>query len=375
MRSARSMRANVRTDSICSCSSATLPPPARPASTQPDNATTSTGSRSCGSESISIIAPTLGAATRRRAPAVLTARRRRIRSGCDGAERAVEVDVGELAGDLAVRGEVVERGAVDAAQRRRPPPPRRSARARRRRPARTRPTVPIATPMPISSETREHGEEADDPEAELADHVLAPGLLEQVLRALERVAHTEVLEHEDRHDQERHQVPREADEPGDDACRRSRTAPRSPAGSSVTVAVTIAHGSSRCSRELAMSSAVRSVESLPRRRMVGARHERRRGSRSAPSPARGRRTTIEDPADRLRASRRSTSLSMPDQRDEATEHRERRASDPIADSTGNHARVLSDLRTAHERLAISHEVWNRPIDHQYRSSGARGEVT
>ena len=41
-------------------------------------------------------------------------------------------------------------------------------------------------------------------------------------------------------------------------------------------------------------------------------------------------------------------------------------SEPIAESTGNQARVLSDLRTAHERLAISHEVWNRPIDHQYR---------
>ena len=33
----------------------------------------------------------------------------------------------------------------------------------------------------------------------------------------------------------------------------------------------------------------------------------------------------------------------------------------MAESTGNHARVLSDLRTAHERLAISHEVWNRPM--------------
>ena len=41
-------RANVRADSICSCSNATLPPPARPASTQPVSETTSTGSRSCG---------------------------------------------------------------------------------------------------------------------------------------------------------------------------------------------------------------------------------------------------------------------------------------------------------------------------------------
>ena len=31
----------------------------------------------------------------------------------------------------------------------------------------------------------------------------------------------------------------------------------------------------------------------------------------------------------------------------------------MPESTGNHARVLSDRRTAHERLAISHEVWNR----------------
>ena len=29
------------------------------------------------------------------------------------------------------------------------------------------------------------------------------------------------------------------------------------------------------------------------------------------------------------------------------------------ENTGNHASDLSDLRTAHERLAISHEVWNR----------------
>ena len=33
--------------------------------------------------------------------------------------------------------------------------------------------------------------------------------------------------------------------------------------------------------------------------------------------------------------------------------------EPMNDNTGNHARVLSDLRTAQERLAISHEVWNR----------------
>ena len=33
--------------------------------------------------------------------------------------------------------------------------------------------------------------------------------------------------------------------------------------------------------------------------------------------------------------------------------------EPRNDSTGNQASVLSDLRTAHERLAISHEVWKR----------------
>src|SRR3954451_12092025 len=49
-------------------------------------------------------------------------------------------------------------------------------------------------------------------------------------------------------------------------------------------------------------------------------------------------------------------------------------SDATADSTGNQARVLSDLRTAHERLAISHEVWNRLIDPQYRSCEGSGEV-
>ena len=36
----------------------------------------------------------------------------------------------------------------------------------------------------------------------------------------------------------------------------------------------------------------------------------------------------------------------------------RPTSEPRNDNTGNQARVLSDLRTAHERLAISHEVWN-----------------
>src|SRR6476646_5499035 len=49
-------------------------------------------------------------------------------------------------------------------------------------------------------------------------------------------------------------------------------------------------------------------------------------------------------------------------------------SDPRADSTGNQARVLSDLRTAHERLAISHEVWNRLIGLQYRSRDGPGVV-
>src|SRR4029077_2197588 len=50
------------------------------------------------------------------------------------------------------------------------------------------------------------------------------------------------------------------------------------------------------------------------------------------------------------------------------------SSDPRADSTGNQARVLSDLRTAHERLAISHEVWNRLIGLQYRSRDGAGVV-
>ena len=35
------------------------------------------------------------------------------------------------------------------------------------------------------------------------------------------------------------------------------------------------------------------------------------------------------------------------------------ASDARNESTGNQASDLSDLRTAHDRLAISHEVWNR----------------
>ena len=34
-------------------------------------------------------------------------------------------------------------------------------------------------------------------------------------------------------------------------------------------------------------------------------------------------------------------------------------SEPMNDSTGNQARDLSDLSTAHERLAMAHEVWKR----------------
>ena len=50
--------------------------------------------------------------------------------------------------------------------------------------------------------------------------------------------------------------------------------------------------------------------------------------------------------------------SMPATRDKPAENREHDEG-PERDSTGNQARVLSALRTAHERLAISHDVWNR----------------
>ena len=66
----------------------------------------------------------------------------------------------------------------------------------------------------------------------------------------------------------------------------------------------------------------------------------------------------EHPADRAGATCRSTCRRCRSAR------RGRRTtanttSEPSAESTGNHASVLSDRSTAHERLAISHEVWNR----------------
>ena len=36
-------------------------------------------------------------------------------------------------------------------------------------------------------------------------------------------------------------------------------------------------------------------------------------------------------------------------------------SEPSADSTGNQASVLSARSTAHDRLAISHDIWKRPM--------------
>ena len=140
----------------------------------------------------------------------------------------------------------------------------------------------------------------------------------------------------------------------------------------MTVAVTTAHGSSRWSRELAMSRAVRTVESLPRSRW------------SAPGHQRGEEVGLhdrqrqvgdddQDPADRLE---RVAGRLVVDARRGRSGRRyiATTSSDPMADSTGNQARVLSDLRTAHERLAISHEVWNRLIGHQYRSRDGPGVV-
>ena len=72
--------------------------------------------------------------------------------------------------------------------------------------------MPSAAPTRDEQDAGERDEEADDPEPELADDVLTPGLLEQVLGALERVADADVLEHEDRHGEEGDEVPGETDE-------------------------------------------------------------------------------------------------------------------------------------------------------------------
>ena len=43
-----------------------------------------------------------------------------------------------------------------------------------------------------------------------------------------------------------------------------------------------------------------------------------------------------------------------------------------ADSTGNQASDLSDRSTAHERFAISHEIWNRLMASRYSARRSRG---
>ena len=124
--------------------------------------------------------------------------------------------------------------------------------------------VPSAAPIAITADRGEHEQEADDAEAGLSDDVLAPRLLEELARPLERRDHADVLEHEDRDGEERDEAPREADQRGDD--------PSDDPGRSSwlrmsdTVADTIAHGSSRCSRELATTRSPRGVGVPPRSR-------------------------------------------------------------------------------------------------------------
>src|SRR5215212_5992377 len=48
------------------------------------------------------------------------------------------------------------------------------------------------------------------------------------------------------------------------------------------------------------------------------------------------------------------------------------SSEPIAESTGNQANDLSDLSTAHDRLAMASEVWKRVMGQQYPRSRTIG---
>ena len=192
----------------------------------------------------------------------------------------------------------------------------------------------------------ERRDQRDEPDARVGDHVLAPRVLEQLRRTLDRRDRADLLDHEHRQHEERDERPRQTDERADDAADDARRAPRWPGARATRSRSRTAHGSNTCARAPAACIASPIVTGSPWRRLSAANT----------SAALKNTTTYvssevaddaEDPRERLRRALRAV---VGDQRRPARRTRARRRAPTAPESSGSSGELLVVAQHVPRRL-------------------------